>query len=120
MANTINNITAAEFAAADQSQRLRTAGKGQTSEKQKAEIKKVSKEFEALFVGMMMKSMRATVGKDSVTGGGHGEEMYRSLLDQEYANAAAQGGGFGIARMIEQQLERYNGSDVDNGNRKKQ
>lgn len=68
--------------------------------------KKVSREFEALFVGMMLKSMRATVGEDALTGGGHGEEVYRSLLDQEYATAIATQGSLGIGRLIEQQLER--------------
>jgi flagellar protein FlgJ len=65
---------------------------------------KVARQFEALFVGMMMKSMRSTVGQDKLTGGGHGEEMYRSMLDQEYANAIAERGGFGLAQMIERQL----------------
>lgn len=120
MANNMKNISAAEIPVNDPSQRLRTVAKGLSSEKQKAEIKKVSREFEALFVGMMMKSMRATVGKDTLTGGGHGEEVYRSLLDQEYANAAAQGGGLGLARLIEQQLELHYGNDVHNDNRKKQ
>jgi flagellar protein FlgJ len=66
--------------------------------------KKVAREFEALFIGMMLKSMRETVGKDGLTGGGRGEEVYGSLLDQEYANSMAQHGGIGLASMIEQQL----------------
>jgi peptidoglycan hydrolase FlgJ len=74
-----------------------------------AKAKKVAQEFEAMFVGMMLKSMRDTVGKDKLTGGGHGEETFRSLLDQEYATAAAKGGGVGLAAMIEKELTR-NGS----------
>ncbi len=66
--------------------------------------KKVAREFEALFIGMMVKSMRESVGKDSLTGGGRGEEVYGPMLDQEYANAMAQQGGIGLATMIEQQL----------------
>ena len=68
--------------------------------------KKVAQEFEAMFVGMMMKSMRETVGKDKLTGGGHGEETFRSLLDQEYAQAAARSGSVGLAQMIEKELTR--------------
>lgn len=67
---------------------------------------KVARQFEALFVGMVLKSMRSNVGEEKVTGGGRGEEMYRSLLDQEYANAIAQRGGFGLAQMIERQLQQ--------------
>jgi peptidoglycan hydrolase FlgJ len=69
-----------------------------------AQAKKVAQEFEAMFVGMMLKSMRETVGKDKLTGGGHGEETFRSLLDQEYAASAARNGGIGLAKMIEKEL----------------
>ena len=69
--------------------------------------KKVSQDFEGLFVGMMMKSMRATVGKDALTGGGHGEDVYRSMLDQQYADASVKrGGGLGLAKLIEKDIIR--------------
>jgi len=71
-----------------------------------AQAKKVAQDFEAMFVGMMLKSMRETVGKDKLTGGGHGEETFRSLLDQEYAAAAVKGGGIGLASTIEKELNR--------------
>jgi peptidoglycan hydrolase FlgJ len=71
-----------------------------------AKAKKVGQEFEAMFVGMMLKSMRDTVGKDKLTDGGRGEETFRSLLDQEYAQAAVRGGGIGLAPMIEKELTR--------------
>lgn len=73
-----------------------------------AAAKKVAREFEAMFVNMMLKSMRDTVGKDKLTGGGHGEETFRSLLDQEYATAAAKSGTLGLSQMIEKQLTREN------------
>jgi flagellar protein FlgJ len=78
----------------------------QNADKNPAAAKKVSKEFEAMFVGMMLKSMRETTGKDKLTGGGHGEETFRSLLDQEYANAAAASGKLGLATMIEKELSK--------------
>lgn len=77
------------------------------TEKQRLQARKVSQDFEALFVGMMMKSMRATVGKDTLTGGGHGEEVYRSMLDQQYADASVKrGGGLGLAKIIEKDIIR--------------
>ena len=83
--------------------------KGGFAGKEAAAAKKVAREFESLFVGMMLKSMRETVGKEETTGGGHGEETYRALLDQEYANAIAGHGGIGLAGIIEQQLLRQQG-----------
>lgn len=55
---------------------------------------------------MMLKSMRSTVGEDKLTGGGRGEDTFRSLLDQQYADAAVKSGGIGLARMIEKELVR--------------
>jgi peptidoglycan hydrolase FlgJ len=84
------------------------AAAGKTAQKpvsrEAAAAKKVAKEFESLFVGMMLKSMRETVGKEKLTNGGHGEEIYRSLLDQEYARSLTEHGGVGLAAMLERQL----------------
>ncbi|GFE59507.1 flagellar rod-binding protein FlgJ [Geobacter sp. AOG2] len=92
---------------ARQLQRQTAGGKaGGMSEQQLKQAHKVSQDFEALFVGMMMKSMRATVGKDKLINGGHGEEVYRSLLDQEYATAAAKQGSLGLAPIIEKDIIR--------------
>jgi flagellar protein FlgJ len=69
--------------------------------------KKVAREFEALMVNEMLKSMRVTTGKDSLLTGGRGEEIFRSLLDQEYAQAIASQGTLGMAKIIEQQLVKH-------------
>jgi len=82
------------------------------SEKQRQQAKKVSQDFEGLFIGMMMKSMRETVAKDKLTGGGHGEEVYRSMLDQQYVEAAVKRGGFGLAKPIEQEILRQESRKV--------
>ena len=94
-------------------QRASSNAAGGLTDKQRQQAKKVSQDFEALFVGMMMKSMRATVGKDKLTGGGHGDEVYRSMLDQEYANASVKGGGgLGIAKIIEKDIIRQESRTV--------
>ena len=53
---------------------------------------------------MMLKSMRETVGKDMLSGKGQTEDIYRSMLDQEYAKSIAEQGGLGLAKTIEKQL----------------
>jgi flagellar protein FlgJ len=95
------------------------AGKGNIPANQNSALKKTSQDFEALFIGMMLKSMRSTVGKDSLTGGGHGEEVYRSLLDQEYAQEAAKGEVLGLCRGLEEQLVRQIGQSEINDSRTK-
>jgi len=81
---------------------LKAAATG--AEKERAAARKAAREFEGLLVGMMLKSMRETVGKDMLAGKGQGEEIYRSLLDQEYAKAVVEQGGLGLAKVIEAQL----------------
>lgn len=95
--------TAAEKARLLQQQ---SSAGGGLDEKQRQKLKKVSQDFEALFVGMMMKSMRETVAKDKLTGGGHGEDVYRSMLDQQYAEESVKRGGLGLAKQIEKELVR--------------
>ena len=85
-------------------QSLNRGGKQNTGEARKAEIRKVAVEFQSLFVEMMLKSMRETVNKDTLTGGGHGDEVYGSMLDREYATAISRRGNIGLAEMIEQQM----------------
>jgi flagellar protein FlgJ len=74
------------------------------SDREKFAARKAAKEFESLFVGMMLKSMRQTIGKDMLAGKGQNEDIYRSLLDQEYARAVTEQGGYGLAKTIEKQL----------------
>lgn len=99
-------------AKARQLQRLNVSGNN-LSEKQRLQAKKISQDFEAMVVGMMLKSMRETVGKDKLTGGGHGEEVYRSMLDQEYAAVSVKrGSGMGLAKMIEKDIIRQESRKV--------
>ena len=112
---TVNqNIPAAGDDAVEKARRLQrqVAGTSGLSEKQLQQAKKVSQDFEGLFIGMMMKSMRETVGKDKITGGGHGDDVYRSILDQEYVNAAVKRGGFGLAKQIEKDVIRQESRKV--------
>ena len=87
-----------------QSQSATKGGMRQVTDKRKAAIHKTAVEFQSLFVEMMLKSMRETVGKDKLTGGGRGEEIYSSFLDREYAAAISRRGGFGLAEVIEKQI----------------
>lgn len=113
-ATIIPNISDADTIKARQLQQ-RIQGAEGLSEKQRMQAKKASQDFEALMVGMMMKSMRETVGKDKLTGGGHGEEIYRSMLDQEYAALSVKrGGGLGLAKQIEKDIIRQESRRLKN------
>lgn len=109
--NLSQNVPTVADTAVEKAQLLKNrkiSADGALDEKQRQKLKKISQDFEGLFVGMMLKSMRETLGKDKdkLTSGGHGEEIFRSMLDQEYVAAATKTGGFGLAKQIEKELIR--------------
>jgi Rod binding domain-containing protein len=65
------------------------------------DIRKVAEEFESLFLGLVLKSMRDTVMKSGLVDGGNAEDIYRSMLDTEYAKIMASQRHTGIADNIE-------------------
>ncbi|WP_366656477.1 rod-binding protein [Fodinicurvata sp. EGI_FJ10296] len=65
-----------------------------------------AKEFEAVFLSQMLTHMWTDVSSDGLFGGGHGEEMTRSLLVDEYAQAMVDAGGIGIADQVRAEMLR--------------
>lgn len=63
-------------------------------------IDKKSKEFEGVFMSQMLQPMFEGLKVDPLFGGGHGEEIMRSFLVQEYGKAMSAQGGLGIASMV--------------------
>lgn len=68
------------------------------------DIDKVAREFEALTLAQMLAPMFQGLRTDGPFGGGHGEEMFRSLLTDEYAKGIANAGGVGIAEAVKREL----------------
>lgn len=71
-----------------------------------AQIEKVAKEFESVFIAQMLAPMFDSVEVDETFGGGTGEEMYRSLMVEEYGKLIAKTGGIGIADQVKAELLR--------------
>jgi|HubBroStandDraft_6_1064221.scaffolds.fasta_scaffold2159210_2 flagellar protein FlgJ len=68
---------------------------------------KTSKEFESVFISQFVGSMFAGISTDGPTGGGEGEEMFRSLMVNEYGKSIEQRGGFGLAAAVQRQLLKH-------------
>lgn len=82
--------------ALSQSQTTPNMGKGQSM----AAMKKSATDFEAVFVSQMFSQMFDGVSTDGMFGGGHGEEMFRSVLIDEYGKQVAKHGGLGIGDAV--------------------
>ena len=76
----------------------------------RAGLERVAKQFESLYFGQLIKSMRETVPDNGFWGQGEGTKVYRQLHDQALADRLADGGGLGISDMIVRQLEHTVGS----------
>lgn len=74
----------------------------------KAAVKEAARQFEALFMNELMKSMRATTMDSGLMGGGAGGEMATGMLDQQFAGQLTGMPG-GLADAIARQLERQMG-----------
>lgn len=69
-------------------------------------ISKTAVEFEAMFLGTVVNEMMKDTMPKTMNGG-HGEEMFRSMLGNEIAREIAESGGVGIAASVEQAMRAY-------------
>lgn len=69
--------------------------------------KAVAKQFEALFLQMVLKSMRDATPREGLLDSAPGR-LYESLLDQQLSLTLGGGRGLGLAEMIESQMRRQN------------
>jgi peptidoglycan hydrolase FlgJ len=74
------------------------------SEKNMEKIETTAREFEAVFISEMMKPMFDGIKTDGMFGGGKGEEVFRSILLQEYGKVMSQTGQVGIASHVKESL----------------
>jgi flagellar protein FlgJ len=77
--------------------------KGKAREDSGAARKEVARQFEAMFVQMMMKSMReASLGEGILDS--DNVKFYQDIYDQQLAIHLSESGGIGLAEVIERQL----------------
>ena len=70
-----------------------------------AAARKAGQQFEGVLMSQMLNEMFAGVRTDGMFGGGAGEDMFRSLMIDEYGKQiAAQGGGLGLGDAVTREL----------------
>lgn len=80
------------------------AGASATANRPNAEAREAAEEFEALFLSQMLAPMFEGLQSDGPFGGGSSEEIYRSLMVEEYGKAIAKSGGVGIAEAVQREI----------------
>lgn len=87
--------------------KLKTEAKQKTPEA----IKEVAKQFESVFVGMMVKSMRQASLAEGILDSSQ-SDFYRDMYDQQLSVHLAGEGGIGMADLIARQLSPNQSVDV--------
>lgn len=76
-------------------------------EKELERLKSVCKDFEALMLNEMFKSMRNTVNKTKLVDGGMAEDIFEDMLYDEYAKEFSKSEKIGLSQMLYKHMERY-------------
>jgi soluble lytic murein transglycosylase-like protein len=66
----------------------------------KLKLAKAVREFESVFVGYMLKSMRNTIQKADNSSDGFGTDMLEGMFDVEFAKHISKGSNLGLADML--------------------
>ncbi len=88
--------------------------KNEAKQKTPDAIKEVAKQFESVFVGMMLKSMRQAKLAEGIFDSSQ-SDFYRDMYDQQISVHLAGEGGIGLADMIEKQLSPDQPGTVEKG-----
>jgi len=70
------------------------------------EMRRAAEEFESVFLAEMLAPMFESLDTEGLGGGGMGEQMFRPMLVERYAEAISKSGGVGLADHIVRELMR--------------
>ena len=72
--------------------------------KTRAQAREAAEEFESMFLQQMVEQMWSGIETDGEFGGGNGEKIFRSLLNEQYSKEIVKGGGIGIADNVYREI----------------
>jgi flagellar protein FlgJ len=75
--------------------------------KNSSRLKQACQQLESLFIGHLLKEMRATINESGWFGGGRARELYTSMLDSQFAKELSAKGGIGLAALLLADLESH-------------
>ena len=67
-------------------------------------LRKTCRDFESLLVQQMLSKMRASIPKSDLFGSKDKEEIFQSMLDEEYAKELSASSSLGLGDMLYEQL----------------
>lgn len=105
--NLMSNTTLALLHASQgDTNRVSNGLKALEKSKELEKIEGAAQDFEAMFIAEMMKPMFEGISTEAPFGGGKGEEVFRSLLLQEYGRLVSQTGSIGLTSQVKEEMIR--------------
>jgi len=74
--------------------------KPEASAAERARVREAAREFEGVFLGLLMKAMRQASPKGGLFPGGATRDIAEGMFDEEVGRHAARGSGVGLAEML--------------------
>jgi flagellar protein FlgJ len=68
-------------------------------------LKRLSEEFETIFIGELLKEMRNTSLESGLLGNSRASKMYTEMYDETLAGEMSRSGGLGLSRTVYDQLK---------------
>ncbi|MEN6459813.1 MAG: rod-binding protein [Syntrophomonas sp.] len=75
-----------------------------TKQKDKERLKESCQQLESVFLNQIMQAMRATISKSDLLGNDFSDDVFQSMLDEEYTKSMSKTGSLGLADIIYKQL----------------
>lgn len=76
------------------------------------QVKKTAEEFESFFIGQMLEYMNTDIDGQGLFGGGHAEDVWRSMLNQEYGKEIAKSSSLGVADSVMRSMLQAQGEST--------
>ena len=80
-----------------------------TADLVRGKARDAAQKFESQFLAQMLGQMFQGIDTDGPFGGGHGEEMFRSLLTDSMAKEMTKAGGIGLADTVQREILKLQG-----------
>ncbi len=87
-------------AQAQQAQASQPAQGDLTADELRERARTQARDFESMFLSTFVQEMFSGIETDGPFGGGHSEEIYRSMMAEQYADTIARSGGIGLADQV--------------------
>jgi Rod binding domain-containing protein len=77
---------------------------GQVGDMSNAQMDKVAKDFESMFIGEMLQPMFGDTEGSDAFGSAESNDVYKGLLMDEYGKQITRAGGIGVADFVKKEL----------------